>query len=55
MRNKWTLRMRMALWFTASVLVVTALFFGALYLTTRARLAGMLEDDLTLALEQLSS
>ena len=55
MRNKWTLRMRMALWFTASVLVVTALFFGALYLTTRAKLAGMLEDDLTLVLEQLSS
>ena len=55
LRNKWTLRLRMALWFTASVLVVTALFFGALYLTTRARLAGMLEDDLTLALEQLSS
>lgn len=55
MRNKWTLRTRMALWFTASVLAVTTLFFGALYFTTRAKLVGMLQEDLTLALEQLSS
>ena len=55
MRNKLTLRVKMALWFTGSVLVVTALFFSALYFTTRAKLNGMLHDDLSLALEQLSS
>ena len=55
MKNKLTLRVRMALWFTLSVLVVTVLFFSALYFTTRARLNAMLRDDLTLALEQLSS
>ena len=55
MRSKLTLRLKTALWFTVSTLVVTALFFSALYFTTRARLTGMLRDDLSLALEQLSS
>ena len=50
MRNKLTLRVKMALWFTGSVLVVTALFFSALYFTTRAKLNGMLRDDLSAVL-----
>ena len=55
MKHKLTLRFKMAAWFTLSVLVVTALFFGTLYFITQARLNGMLRDDLSLALEQLSS
>lgn len=55
MRSRLTLRVRMTLWFMASVLAVTALFFGALYFTARARLNAMLQADLSLALEQLSS
>ncbi len=55
MRNKGSLRMRMALWFTVSVLAVTGVMFGALYLTMRARLNAMLREDLSLAIDQLSS
>lgn len=55
MRNKGSLRLRMALWFTLSVLAVTGMFFCALYFTTQSRLNTMLRDDLSLALEQLSS
>lgn len=55
MRNKGSLRLRMALWFTLSVLAVTGLFFCALYFTTQSRLNAMLHEDLSLALEQLSS
>ena len=55
MRNKCTLRVKMALWFTVSILMITALFFSVLYLTTRSKLNAMLRDDLTLALQQLSS
>lgn len=55
MRNKGSLRLRMALWFTLSVLAVTGLFFCALYFTTQSRLNAMLREDLSLALEQLSS
>lgn len=55
MKRKLSLRVKMTLWFTLSVLAVTALFFGALYLTTRAKLDAMLRDDLRLAMEQLSS
>ena len=55
MHNKLTLRVRMALWFTLSVVAVTGVFFAALYFTTRAKLTALLRDDLSLALEQLSS
>ena len=55
MRNKGSLRLRMALWFTLSVLAVTGLFFCALYFTTQSHLNAMLREDLSLALEQLSS
>ncbi len=53
--HKRTLRTRMAVWFTLSVLVVTVLFFSALYLITQERLIAMLRDDLTLVTEQLTS
>lgn len=55
MKRKITLRTRMACWFTLSVLVVTTLFFGALYLITQSRLNAIQQEDLLLALQQLSS
>ncbi len=55
MKHKLTLRSKMTLWFTLSVVAITLLFFGASIFITRARLTKMLEDDLFLALEQLSS
>ena len=55
MKHKWTLRTKMACWFTLSVLVVTSLFFGALYVITQVRLTDMLREDLSLAMAQLSS
>ena len=55
MKHKWTLRTRMALWFTLAVWLVTGLLFTALYLTARDRLTAMLRHDLALAMRQLSS
>ena len=55
MKHKLTLRTRTAIWFTLSVLGITVLFFTALYFITSSRLNGLLEEDLTLALSQLSS
>jgi signal transduction histidine kinase len=55
MRNKLTLRTRMAVWFTLSVLAVTSLFFGVLYFTVHAQLMRTLQDDLSTSLVQLSS
>ena len=55
MKRKITLRTRMACWFTLSVLVITTLFFGALYLITQSRLNAIQQEDLLLALQQLSS
>ncbi len=55
MKHKLTLRRKMALWFTLSVVAITLLFFGTVFFMTRARLTEMLEDDLSLALAQLSS
>lgn len=55
MKHKLTLRSKMTLWFTISVVAITLLFFGVLFFITQTRLTEMLEDDLSLALSQLSS
>ncbi|MDO4836934.1 MAG: HAMP domain-containing sensor histidine kinase [Clostridia bacterium] len=55
MKHRLTLRRKMTLWFTLSVVAITLLFFGASVFITRARLTELLKDDLSLALEQLSS
>ena len=49
------LRTRMVLWFTASVAVIMAVFFLAVYAVTGAYLDGRLREDLSLALEQLAA
>lgn len=49
------IRTRMTLWFTLSTALITGLLFTALHTMTAALLDQMLEDDLALALEQISA
>ena len=55
MKRKPSLHARMTLWFSLSMVVITALFGGTMYLITQTRLSTMLRDSLALAMEQLSS